>query len=69
VALDFSDNVYVTDYTTELIRKYDSPGNKISTFPTTGGLPYEPYGVALDALGNVYVTDLSNNYIHKYLPL
>lgn len=57
-------NVYVTDQTSNLVRKYDNAGAQVASWSTTG----LPGGIALDATGNVYVIDGPNKLVRKYSP-
>jgi len=73
LALDAQDNLFVTDFGNDTIRKV-TPGGIVSTFtgtPDTVGtndgpagiaLFNLPHGIALDGAGNIFVTDLSTNH-------
>jgi hypothetical protein len=77
VASDSQGNVYITDMTSNRVRKVDRHG-KISTFAGTGkrgfsgdGGPatrarlFAPWGVAVDSHDNVYIGDYRNLRIRK----
>ena len=79
VALDTSDNVYVTDYDNHTIRKI-TPAGLVTTLAGRGGVPGAidgpgnvarfngPATLDVDSHGIVYVTDDSNNTIRKITP-
>jgi len=77
VAVDASENIYITDYYNNRIRKVDASG-VITTFAGNGIAGYSgdggpaasaslnnPGGVAVDASGNIYIADYFNNRIRK----
>jgi len=77
IAMDASGNVYIADFTSNLIRKV-STGGIITTVAGNGsggftgdGSPAtlaslsNPTGVAVDGSGNIYIADQSNNRIRK----
>jgi trimeric autotransporter adhesin len=85
VAVDDSNNVYVAEQNTNVVRKIDAWGT-IRTVAGTGTPSYSgdsgpataatlnnPRAVAVDTSGNVYIADLANNCIRKiftvHLPL
>ena len=64
IAIDSDDNIYVTDGNNDRIQKFDSDGNFVAKFGTTGsgdGQFNHPRGIAIDSDDNIYVTD-GNNY-------
>ena len=79
IAVDSSNNLYVADMSTSVIRKI-TPGGTVSTFAgqagsngsvdATGGAArfYFPTGIAVDTNGNVYVADSVNETIRKITP-
>jgi hypothetical protein len=62
VAVDSSDNVYVTDYGHSTIKELTNGSWKDIA---GSGVPSHPYGVAVDSSDNVYVTDVANNTIKE----
>jgi len=80
VAIDGAGNLYVADYSNNLIRKV-SPSGLVSTLAGAGGFIggfvngtgagatfKNPEGVAVDLSGNVYVADAGNNAIRMITP-
>ncbi|MDO9550805.1 MAG: hypothetical protein Q7J03_07505 [Methanoregula sp.] len=69
VAVDSSDNVYVTDTGHNRVSEYSSAGS-IITFWDLRESEYRqaevPYGIAVDSAQNVYVTDRKNNTVMKF---
>jgi len=68
VAVDGSDNVYVTDTNNSAIKEIPAGCTSASCVMTLGGGFNHPSGVALDGSGNVYVADTYNNAI-KEIPI
>jgi streptogramin lyase len=71
IAIDTSDNVYITDAHNSRVQKLKSNGTYITQWGTNGsgiGQFYYTRGIAVDPLGNVYVADSSNYRIQKFNP-
>lgn len=77
VAVDSSNNVYISDYGDYTVRKVDTTG-KITTIAGTGVPGYSgdggpaskaqfasPYALAIDPSNNIYISDLGNNNIRE----
>lgn len=69
IAIDSSDNVYVTDWGNGRVQKFTSGG----AYSTQWGLPGSgnaqfngPAGIAVDGAGNVFVADSGNQRIQKF---
>jgi DNA-binding beta-propeller fold protein YncE len=68
-------NLLVTDTTNHRVVKFDSSGNYITEWGSTGGIMDDsiepgkfayPYGVAVDKNGYAYVADTNNHRIQKF---
>ncbi|MGB5080768.1 MAG: hypothetical protein WBO23_08495 [Burkholderiales bacterium] len=70
VATDSSDNVYVSDFYTSILRKITPLGVVTTLADATGAMARFalPRGVATDGTGNVYVADWDANAIRKITP-
>ncbi len=75
IAIDGADNLYVTEWGNQRIRKIDPAGN-VTTLAGTGSRGYvdgpaweacfdSPDGIAVDTYGNVYVTEFGNPVIRR----
>lgn len=74
IAVDAAGSVYVADTANQLIRSID-PSGQVNTLAGTsgttgslngsGGLFWDPTGIAVDAQKNVYVTDAFNHAVRK----
>lgn len=63
IAVDQSDNIYVSDFYHGRIQKFDSEGNFILKWPISGG---NSKGLTIDKDGNVYVVACYSNWIEKF---
>ena len=71
IAVDSSGYVYVADSWNGRIQKFDSDGNFITKWGSSGTGDGEfslPHGIAVDSSGNAYVADTMNNRIQKFAP-
>jgi hypothetical protein len=77
VAVDVAGNVYISDYSSNVVRMVNTSGI-ITTIAGTGVAGYSgdglmatnakwnhPYGLAVDLSGNVYIADAGNNVVRK----
>jgi len=71
IAVDGSGNVFAIDLGSERIEKFNSDGNYLTQWGSSGsgsGQFFNPQGLAIDESGNVYVTDAGNDRIQKFDP-
>jgi uncharacterized protein (TIGR03437 family) len=79
VAVDPADNVYVSDYHNERVRKIDHNGiittiagggtsDHTDEIPALSGTLFEPVGLAFDAAGNLYIAESGVSQIRKVTP-
>jgi DNA-binding beta-propeller fold protein YncE len=71
LAVDPSNNVYMTKKSTDQIQKFDVNGNLVQEFGGSGngnGELSDPAAIAIDDAGSVYVLDTGNTRIQKFDP-
>jgi uncharacterized protein YjiK len=71
LAVDPSNNVYMTKKSTDQIQKFDVNGNLVQEFGGSGngnGELSDPAAVAIDDAGSIYVLDTGNTRIQKFDP-
>lgn len=69
IAIDASDSLYVITYLGSEVKKYDSSGNYVQGWGSSGtanGQFIYPMSIATDKAGYVYVTDTYNHRIQKF---
>ena len=69
VAVDWSDNVFVTDYVNDRIQKFTNTGKFIRKWGSHGsgnGQFDTPIGIAINPNGYVFVADYLNDRIQKF---
>ena len=69
VAVGSNGDVYATDQSNNLVWIFDSSGNYLSQFGSSGtgnGQFSQPLGVAVNSGGDVYVTDAGNDRVEKF---
>jgi streptogramin lyase len=66
MAFDKADNLYVTDFLSKTVSKFDSTGNYVSVFAT--GFAGSPRSIVFDNIGNAYVGQSSANTVVKLDP-
>ncbi len=75
IAIDSNDNLYVSDYNNNEIRKI-TPDGEVSTYPTSSMVGFadgintiaktnRPIGIVIDSDDNVYLADTQNHRIRK----
>jgi tripartite motif-containing protein 71 len=71
LAVDGSNNVYMTKKSTDQIQKFDATGTLLQEFGGSGngnGQLNDPSAIAIDGSGNIYVLDTGNTRIQKFDP-
>jgi DNA-binding beta-propeller fold protein YncE len=71
LAVDPSNNVYMTKKSTDQIQKFDGNGNLVQEFGGSGngdGQLSDPAAIAIDDAGFIYVLDTGNTRIQKFDP-
>lgn len=69
IAVDSSDNVFVSDTINDRIQEFDSSGALVRIIGTSGtgnGQLKLPGGLAIDAAGNLWVADFGNHRIQEF---
>ena len=68
VAFDSSDNIYLTDYWTSRIQKFNSSGTYLAKHGSIsyGSAFYYPYGIHVDSSDYIYVADNYNRAVRKF---
>jgi YD repeat-containing protein len=70
LALDASNNQWVTDFYQNRVEKFSSAGSYLATYGEWGtgaGQMIEPVGIAVNkSSGNVYVSDATNNRVEEF---
>ncbi|HEY2468940.1 MAG TPA: Ig-like domain repeat protein [Terracidiphilus sp.] len=67
VAVDGSQNLYVTDVGNAAVYKETFSNGSYSQSSVAGGFN-QPYSVAIDGAGNIYVADVGNHAVYKETP-
>jgi hypothetical protein len=67
VAIDGSDNIWVTSFTTPYnVVKFSFPGGTLSSAAYSGGGLAVPYSIAIDGTGNAWIINKNNNSVTEF---
>ena len=69
IAIDSSDNVYVTEFRGNRVQKFTADGVLVTQWGSEGsgeGQFQNPTGIAIDGDGNVYVSESGNHRVQKF---
>ena len=69
IAIDSSDNVYVTEFRGNRVQKFTSDGVPVAQWGSKGsegGQFQNPTGIAIDGEGNIYVSESGNHRVQKF---
>lgn len=69
IAIDVSDNVYVTEFRGNRVQKLSPDGVLLTVWGSQGserGEFQNPTGIAIDGGGNVYVSEIGNHRVQKF---
>jgi DNA-binding beta-propeller fold protein YncE len=70
VAVDSSNNIYVSDLNHDRIQKFDDNGRFITKWGSQGirdGQFKQPRGVDVDSSNNIYVVETAGNRVQKFV--
>ena len=70
IVTDSKDNVYVADFYTDRIQKFDSNGNFLTEWGSEGVFPGQfrgPSGIAINSHDEIYVLDAYNNRVQVFV--
>ena len=69
IANDANDDIYITEFQNNRVRKFSSNGELLSQWGTSGnenGQFLNPTGIAIDSEGNIYVSESGNHRVQKF---
>jgi sugar lactone lactonase YvrE len=78
VAVDFQGNLFISDFSKDVVRRVDAATNVVTTLtgngtpgysgdlgPATGGILNSPSGLFFDGIGSLFISDTGNHVVRK----